>query len=367
MGETQSRSFQRSVNPPLETGFHGPRVTSGDGQMPMLELDERLGFFKWVFILVRLKNSWSPAVIASEIWQFSASISKYREILRLFKLEPYSEIVRSNPGFAFKYLVPNYLARNFTVSERASCFLQHYRRMHAALPESVLRQILQGDITLHEIAKDGNHFAVTMGLTRPPFDKEGELSINLRVNGEIVFVLSFTIAPGWVVNSRVAQTLLITRLQGTPGCYPGIKLSTKTLHEVGPGALLLAALQGIADALEVGEMAAVDAANQRSYCKEVAASLKSAYDDFFTDLFMTKTADGFFFSPVPIEDKPLAFIKQGHKLRTKEKRAFKRQIMLACACSFSKAADRTIDSSSNAAWSYPVRDAAESRIHQPGT
>jgi uncharacterized protein VirK/YbjX len=116
------------------------------------------------------------------------------------------------------------------------------------------------------------------------------------------------------------------------------------MHEVGPSALLLAALQGIADALGIGEIAAVSASSQSSYCEEFAPSFKSAYDDFFAEVGITKTDAGFFLSPIPIESKPLAFIKRGHKLRTKEKRAFKQQIRSACARFFSRADNRRNDS-----------------------
>ena len=127
------------------------------------------------------------------------------------------------------------------------------------------------------------------------------MCIRDRVNGDIVYVLSFAIIPGRVVGANAAEVLLVTRLQGTPGCYAQIKLATKASHEVGPSALLLAALQGVADGFGVREIAAVDAEKQSSYCEGFAVCFKSAYDDFFSKLAMDKTASGFYLSPVPIE------------------------------------------------------------------
>jgi uncharacterized protein VirK/YbjX len=185
-------------------------------------------------------------------------------------------------------------------------------------------------ITVHEIKADGNRFTVTMGLSRD-FDKEGEFSLNLHVDGEIVFLLAFTIVPGSIVRSPAAEILLISRLQGMKGSFELIQLATKALHNVAPDALLFAALQGLAVAFGIGEVAAVSAARQSSYTEDSAAEFRQAYDSFLVGLGMPQTADGFFVTSVPLQGKPLARIKKGHKIRTKEKRAFKQEIQLACA------------------------------------
>jgi len=281
-------------------------------------------------ITVRPQKFSSAASVASLLWRALINLGKYHEIVRLLKLPPFPETVRNNPRFAFKFLLTNYLVRGSTGIEGVTCFLHHYSRLRNALPDHLLRQTLHWDITLHDFSDGGNQIAITMGRSRP-CDKEGELSLNLKVNGDIVYVLSFAIIPGRVVGANAAEVLLVTRLQGAPGCYAQIKLATKASHEVGPSALLLAALQGVADGFGVREIAAVDAEKQSSYCEGFAVCFKSAYDDFFSKLAMDKTASGFYLSPVPIEDKPIALIKQGHKLRTKEKRAFKQQIRAYCA------------------------------------
>jgi uncharacterized protein VirK/YbjX len=192
-----------------------------------------------------------------------------------------------------------------------------------------LRQTLREMIVLHEIHADGSRFTVTMGLSRD-FDKEGEFSLNLHVDGEVVFLLAFTIVPGAIVNSAAAEVLLISRLQGMKGSYRLIQLATKALHNVAPDALLLSCLQGIAIAFGIGAIAGVSAARQSSCTKDSAAAFRHGYDRFFQGVGMPETPSGFFLTPVPIEAKPLTDIKKGHKIRTREKRAFKESIQLAC-------------------------------------
>jgi uncharacterized protein VirK/YbjX len=302
-----------------------------------------------VLILARQRLNWSPLQILVELWRLLTNFGMRREILSLLQLPPFDEIVQINPGLAFKYVVPNYLARGFTVSERVSCFLHHYRRMHAALPENVLREILQRDVTLHEIVKDGSRFAVTIGMAKPPFDKEGELSLNLKVDGKSIFHLLFIIAPGWIIKSEVVEILLITCLQGARGANPQIKVVLKTLHEYSPRRLLLAALQGIADAFGNVPIAAVCANNQKSYSEELAAILTHSYDDFFAALGMSKTAEGFFFSPTPIEGKPVELFKERQRPLAIERRATRDQLQSACASFFLSVVNRVADSSSGAA------------------
>ena len=287
-------------------------------------------------IPARQKVTWSPVRLWSIFWHGLTHIGTHREVLRLLLGVPvYAEVAFKKPSFPVKYLAPHYLLRGFTVAERASCFLHHYRRLRAALPQSLLRGILQDDVTIYQIPDGSDRFSLTMGLSKP-HDEEGELSLFLRVDGEIVFVLSFTIVPGWVVKSQAAEILLITRLQGIKGAYPPISYATKTLHDVAPDALLFAALQGIADAFGIGEIAGVSASMQSCYTEDCAASFKQAYDDFFTELGIPKSAAGFFRVPLPLQEKPLTFIKHGHKIRTRGKRAFKQQIQLACAGFFEK-------------------------------
>ncbi|MGD0829682.1 MAG: DUF535 family protein [Terracidiphilus sp.] len=265
------------------------------------------------------------------MWRGLTHIGTHRRVLRdLLRFPILTELVFSHPSFAVKYLTPDYLARGLSVGERASCFVHHYRRLQALLPEELFVQALQDDVTIHEIKEDGNRFAITMGLSRPNV-AEGELSLQLKVNDETVYVLSFTIVPGSIVGSRAAEVLFITRLQGVKGRYSLISMATRTLHDVSPPAMLLAALQGVAGAFGISEIGAIAGVRQSSYGRDCLISFNEAYDDFFTGLGMTKREGGIYYASLPFQLKPLASIKQGHKLRTKKKRTFKLEIERCCA------------------------------------
>lgn len=254
--------------------------------------DGRTAVVKCVFhgalsLLVRQRKTWPRA--AGLLWHGITNIDSCVEALRLVRLPGFTEVAKNNPKFPFKFLSCHYLARGLTVTERASCFLHHYRYLGRTLSVPQLQKILNGDITLREFSDGINRIALTMGLSSP-INNEGELSLNLRVNGEIVFLLSFTFVPGRVVRSDAVDRLMISRMQGVRGRYPQIALAIKSLYDIAPCALLLATLQGVATAFGIAEIAAVSAAGQASYATESAAAFESNYDDFFAELGIAKSA-----------------------------------------------------------------------------
>ena len=281
-------------------------------------------------------GSLSPLRIARLTWGGLISIAFQPEIIRLMRLEPYAQIAQDDPRFAFKYVTLEYLAHGMSTSERAASFLWHYKRLHATFPNRLLRQAMVGTIPVFEIPEDRHRFLITMGMSRPVHN-EGEMSLHLLVDGEIVFTLAFTIVPGWVVKSKAREVLLISRIQGVRGRYDEISLATKSMRDVAPGALLLAALQGFGKALGIEEFASVSSTTHRySVEEQFAPHVESNYDGFFEALGVPRTPYGYFSSPIPMEDKPLAQIKKGHKIRTKEKRAFKEDVQNAVAGFFEK-------------------------------
>jgi uncharacterized protein VirK/YbjX len=282
-----------------------------------------------VSALAREKRTWSPALLAGVLWRAVSNPGALRRVYEVVKFSPLYETARKTPRFAFKYLTRDYLARGIGTGQRAACFVHHYRRLLAAIPEDSLRLALSTTLPIHEIEGYERRFTITMSLSRD-FDKEGELSFFLHVDGAVVFLLGFTIVPGYVVNSEAAEAVLISRVQGMKGSFAGIHLATRMLHDVAPVAVLLAALEGFAMAFGVDEIVAVSAMRQSSFSENTAEELRQGYDDFFQSAGLTLSPDGLFKTPVPIPLKPLSQVKKGHKIRTKEKRAFKQYIQTAC-------------------------------------
>ena len=268
---------------------------------------------------------WSFARVARIAWGVATTLPYELELHRLMKDRSFAKLLCSEPRFRFKFLIRDYLVRKFTTSERTACFLHHYKRLQSGMPAELLLRILHEEVVLFDAQRDDVHLAISLCYSRP-FEKEGELSLNLHVDGDVVFVLSFTIAPGWVVQSEAKEVLLISRLQGTNGYFSKIRSATKAMHDVGPVALLLATLDGFGRAFNISQIAGVSALRQSTYSEAMAVSYRRSYDDCFSGLNITCNPAGFFVSPLPLEDKPMSEIKKGHKIRTREKRKLKSKI-----------------------------------------
>jgi uncharacterized protein VirK/YbjX len=264
-------------------------------------------------------------------WRALANLSKVREVLMFLVKDPlFFEMLQKDPKFGYKILANNYLARDFSIPEAITCYLLHYRRLRSLLPDRLLRQVLLDEVTLYALRDGGGRFVLTLGMSRP-YDNEGELTLRLRVDGDVVYELSFTIVPGYLVETNLTEALLITRLQGVRGCFAQISAATKALHSVAPDRLLFTALLGVAEAFAVRAIAAIPGHRQTSYSKEDAISFQHAYDDFFSELGFSRSATGLFYATLPLNQKPLLSIQRSHRLRAKKRRAFKNQVTAACS------------------------------------
>ena len=181
----------------------------------------------------------------------------HKQVEEFLKLPPFIDTVQDNPKFAFKYLTESYLIKDLSIADRAACFLHHYKRLYESLPDRLLRQVLHWGVDLCEFCEEEIRFTLKWGSSRP-FGKEGEMSLLLLADGEILFTISCTIIPGCIIKSKHREVLLISRIQGTPG-WPADKMrrSQRALHKLRFGAVLLSALEGLATAFDISEIVCV--------------------------------------------------------------------------------------------------------------
>jgi uncharacterized protein VirK/YbjX len=270
-------------------------------------------------------DAWSASRTARVALRILANLRCQFEVLCLIRHPLLAEVLPLNPRFAIKFAADDYLARDLSVAERKTCFIHHYNRLLGVLSDRVLRQILHRSVSILEIREDDKVFRMMAHLSRL-WDKEGELCLELELDGVGIYVISFSIVPGSIVNSEASEVLFISRLQGMKGKYKLIQNATKAMNDVAPASLLLAALQGFAEAFGISEFVGVSAVRQSAYSEAQAEVFRKSYDEFFLNVGAVLSPQNLFRCPVPLPEKPLQEIKRGHKLRTKEKRAFKRDI-----------------------------------------
>lgn len=284
-------------------------------------------------------RGWSLQIMLI-VWRLLLNARYWARLMRLLRLEPFSEICQYNPRFAIKPFSHNYLARNLKARAGLECFIHHYQRMFSLFPENILKMIMYWDIPLYQTVEDGHIVSLGMGASKP-YDKEGELSLLLKVDSLIIYNLAFTVIPGRAIGSDASETLLISRVQGERSVLHEVRLATRAMCNVRPRALLVAALQGIALALGVKEIDAVSAKEQSSYCGCSGLSFQNSYDEFFTELGLQKNSAGQFSGLVPFTEKPLELVAPKNRRTARKKQAFKAQIQMACAKSMSEVLTRT--------------------------
>jgi uncharacterized protein VirK/YbjX len=280
--------------------------------------------------MARQKYYWSsPKRLGRIMWSLASNVPRQLEIFRILSLPLFQALILVDSALPFKYLSTKYVIRGLPASKRARCFIHHFRFVRNRLPYSFLRQRQQREITIFETRHGAIAYAVTLGFPPKNANLEGELRLQLLVDGVQTQVLQFTVVPGWALQSNEKDVVFIQRLQGMKGCYQQIRSATKALKEVAPPALLVASLQGLADAWGIREMAGISARSQYCYDERCSTLFTEAYDDFFVDLGCTPTTADFFSGPLPVREKPVEQITNGHKARTRKKRAFKLQIAAA--------------------------------------
>ncbi|MDR3792567.1 MAG: DUF535 family protein [Terracidiphilus sp.] len=259
---------------------------------------------------------------ARKLVQMPVCAVEQRRVLCVLGSPAYESLLRAYPRTPYKYLEEKYLALGFSLRARAASLLCHYQSMLNYLPGEILEQLPAGETTLIEAPGDLCECRVTLG-GHGLFQDEGELALRFRADGQELFILSFSVVPGWVLRMGSERAILIARLQGAPGLWETVQCATKALHDVAPAALLVAVLEGMGRAWGIDALAGVSASQQHSYDAKDPDALRHGYDGFLEQLLMQRDARGFYTSPLPLPLKPMSQIKQGHKIRTREKRAFK--------------------------------------------
>jgi len=148
------------------------------------------------------------------------------------------------PELHLKYL-SNYLAPCFSVRQRISCLLFHYRFL-LGNREIPFMEIVSGE--QREIwgrIWDGKRYAVSFSYPSAAF-REGDLTLNFTSHGKSLYRLCFSFIPGRVVGIDEDTVILIGGSQGTKNAQTEIREASKAFGEICPATLLLLQLMALA-------------------------------------------------------------------------------------------------------------------------
>jgi uncharacterized protein VirK/YbjX len=282
-----------------------------------------------------------------------AAVAGHRGTLEIMRRPQLRVLIQEHPEVVYRPF-RGYLATNFGKKERREALQEHYRYLTDALGESFFLQIVQGNHTLWRRHIDQDGFSVTLSFPPSAEHDEGDLLLDFQSSGVPLYRLSFSVAPGHLVGSADAQVALIARVQGVQGQFAAIRHATKACSDIAPPHILMAAVQGIAAALDIKCMAGVR--NSQRICAGLQSGPGHYFDyDAFWKTISASEGQNFFLMPVPVVERPLEQIDVVHRRRTRLKRQFKCDIREAIRSNF-------IDAFLLAAASAPA-----SRVGRSGT
>lgn len=243
---------------------------------------------------------------------------KHRYLTQLLKTSPQvAALAQANPRLIYKYL-GQYLALDLPTKDKLGMLTSHYsyftRRVRPQFFEDVLRKTY---IWQDEQGDD----SFSIGLSFPVgLDWEGELAVVMECNTIPVYTIRFTIVADQLTNSLFSESIFVGGIQGVRN--PDlVRQATKTLFDITPAALLMAALQGIA--LACGLKYIWGAGNERQLASGAASF---SYDAFWDALGGQKQPNQLYNLPIPFPEKPITDIKANHRTRTLRKRDYKHRL-----------------------------------------
>jgi uncharacterized protein VirK/YbjX len=230
------------------------------------------------------------------------------------------------PALVFKYL-GQYLAKSFSTADRLRIMSHHYRTLAAHLPDLRKLGFPRNEIVVWSHRVELETF--TIGLCMPATQYlEGDLSLVFSVNGVRLHKLSFTCIPGKEGGLEAGTALLVGGSQGFPGTSTLIRQASKTIGEISPVAMLILALQALAEHLDADAILGITADEQTSNSLPANPEhAKSRYDSLW-EMSGGERQGRFYRLPGGVAWKDTSHLSNSHRARTRRKRELKERILV---------------------------------------
>ena len=230
-----------------------------------------------------------------------------------------AKLIRIHPRLIYRYL-GDYLITNFSTADKLAVLTAHYRFLLRSTQKDFFKSI-QEKACLWQETHNNNQYSIALVF---PFgrDSEGDLSLIFEFNSQPIYLVSFTFISTEVKPFQFNQAIFVGRIQGLTDINL-IRNTTKSIHDIAPSALLMAALQGVALACKLNTIIGVSNDQQVSTTDK---HIFFNYDLFWYSLGADKTRENLFVLPVPFTEKPIELIKNNHRRRTLHKRQYKNKI-----------------------------------------
>jgi uncharacterized protein len=250
--------------------------------------------------------------------QLLLGLQGHLRVLRVLSHPQSARLARAHPLLAFKYL-PRYVALRLPMKTRRSILLSHFQFLQRTFRTNFLDLVERLSPTLWSQTIEQKTFQVALEL-KQALDCEGELRLAFHMTGSWVYQLIFVFASGRDFNLREETIIIVSSIQGVRD-FDRVKLATKLCHDIQPAHILMAALGGLAEIVNVPVILGLHQERQL-FCDQLFFS----YDKFFGTYGDEIPGEGTYYIRVPYFQKPASEIKSTHRRRNRRKRRFKADV-----------------------------------------
>lgn len=229
------------------------------------------------------------------------------------------QLLRRHPKLAYKYLV-DYASKALSTEQRALLLADHYRFVQTRLSASFINAISNGQMCLWQSQIESRCLSIYLDFPET-MHTEGDLRLTLKIDGVEVYRLIFIIGSGASLGVDATHAILITCVQGLQPLLE-LRATTALCKDVHPSHLLIAALSGFAQAVDVHTLVGIRTRDQIANTGRIFFS----YDDFFAKYGALNNDLGTYVISLPLEQKSIALIPAKHRNRTRTKRAFRQLV-----------------------------------------
>jgi hypothetical protein len=227
------------------------------------------------------------------------------------------------PHEVFHHLTQRgYLMRGLSARRRVQTALFHYRFDEAMFDTAWQRAVYrQGGLRLWQHEAHGSRFFIRLEMA-VRLDAEGDLTIALVANDKVLHRLSFSWVDGALFNAAHPVVPFIARNQGrwTDSADACAAFDAAFPHN-SASYFCFAALQGVARALDMTQVLAVNSAAHIAWPVAAAPQFVNAYDRFWTVLGGVPHDACCHAIALPFHTRPLAQMPARHRKRAAGRRA----------------------------------------------
>jgi uncharacterized protein VirK/YbjX len=251
---------------------------------------------------------------------------QHREVVQAISGKHTRALLKTYSRAVYRYTLP-YLSTRFDRAERQQMLVGHYQFMNTALRPAFFRRVLSDAMPLWKQEIDGKVFSIGVGGPCP--HREGDLTLVFKMDGCPLYRIAFSVVKApllKVATGGSSHVLYVGQVQGYPDRFAQIRQATRICRDVAPADLLMAAMAGLASALDIGMVAGVGVEHSLSYKSLVELNSSRSYADFWAKFHGMHAEGGHYWLPLPLAEKAISEVKANHRGRTLAKRELKKSV-----------------------------------------